>query len=98
MHEALFANSQRLTAPTLLLIAAQVGVDPGQLRAALTNQSFAPKVEADFAGGLTSGVNGTPCFFINGRRYDGPHDAMSLVAAIEMLLRSRPQLRPRIEA
>lgn len=98
MHETLFANSQRLTAPTLFLIAARVGVDPGQLRAALTNHSFAPKVDADFAGGLTSGVNGTPCFFIDGQRHDGPHDAMSLVTAIEAMRRSPPQLRLRIEA
>ncbi|MDB5699691.1 MAG: oxidoreductase [Alphaproteobacteria bacterium] len=98
MHETLFANSQRLTVPTLLLIAAQVGLDPGQLRGALANHSFAAKVDADFAGGLASGVNGTPCFFINGQRYDGRHDAVSLVATIDAVLHSPPQLRPRIEA
>ncbi len=43
----------------------------------------AAKVRADFAGGVRSGVNGTPTFFVNGARHDGPYDAVSLLAAIE---------------
>jgi protein-disulfide isomerase len=34
-------------------------------------------------GGVRSGVNGTPTFFINGRRHDGPFDLDSLLVAIE---------------
>jgi protein-disulfide isomerase len=33
-------------------------------------------------GGVRSGVNGTPTFFINGVRYDGRHDVNSLLAAL----------------
>lgn len=29
-------------------------------------------ISADFAGGIRSGVNGTPPLFLNGERYDGP--------------------------
>jgi protein-disulfide isomerase len=35
-------------------------------------------------GGIRSGVNGTPTFFINGVRHDGPYDYASLVAGIQM--------------
>jgi protein-disulfide isomerase len=28
---------------------------------------------------VRSGVNGTPCLFLNGERYDGPRDANSLI-------------------
>ena len=34
-------------------------------------------------GGLRSGVNGTPTFFINGRRHDGCYAFEDLVAAID---------------
>jgi protein-disulfide isomerase len=34
-------------------------------------------------GGARSGVNGTPTFFINGLRLDGPWDYQDLVEAID---------------
>ena len=36
------------------------------------------------AGGVRSGVNATPTFFINGVRHDGAYDYASLVAGIQM--------------
>jgi protein-disulfide isomerase len=41
-------------------------------------------VHNDFMGGIRSGVNGTPAFFINGVRHDGPYDYASLAAGIQM--------------
>jgi Thioredoxin len=40
-------------------------------------------------GGIRSGVNGTPTFFINGVRHDGPYDYASLVAGIQNTVRRR---------
>jgi protein-disulfide isomerase len=37
-------------------------------------------------GGVLSGVNGTPTFFINGIRHDGGDDYASLVAEIQARL------------
>jgi protein-disulfide isomerase len=39
------------------------------------------KVRSDFMSGVRSGVNGTPSFFINGIRHDGPWDVDSLTEA-----------------
>ena len=33
--------------------------------------------------GVRSGVNGTPCFFINGVRHDGSWAVASLLAAVQ---------------
>jgi protein-disulfide isomerase len=33
--------------------------------------------------GVRSGVNGTPTFFINGIRYDGPWDEPTLLEALQ---------------
>jgi protein-disulfide isomerase len=98
MHEALFANGQRLSVPTLLLLADQLGLGAAALREALASGRFAPKVEHDFATGVRSGVNGTPCFFINGRRFEGAHDAMTLAAAIDSALEKALAAGPRVRA
>ena len=90
MHTALFLNSHRLSFPALLLIASQLGLDPAELRMALSQGTYSAKVEADFAGGVRSGVNGTPCFFINGRRHDGSYAAPALAAAIESARQEAP--------
>lgn len=90
MHDALFANGARLSVPTLLLLAEQLGLEAASLREALATGRFAAKVDRDFTSGVRSGVNGTPSFFIDGRRFDGPHDAMSLAAAIDSALVAAP--------
>jgi protein-disulfide isomerase len=48
----------------------------------LEKRAFRPKVRGDFMGGLNSGVNGTPTFFINSRRHDAAFDFDDVVAAI----------------
>jgi protein-disulfide isomerase len=50
---------------------------------ALSTHEFRSRVREDFMSGVRSGVNGTPTFFLNGVRYDGPYDLESLAAAIE---------------
>ena len=40
-------------------------------------------VREDFLSGVRSGVNGTPTFFVNGVRHDGPIDAVGLLEAVE---------------
>jgi protein-disulfide isomerase len=96
MHRGLFANGSQLSGPTLLALASQLGLDPVELRDALEDGTYAAKVDADFAGGVRSGVNGTPCFFFNGRRHDGAYDAASLSAAITAAANGQPQQTTRI--
>lgn len=42
------------------------------------------RIHQDFMGGVRSGVNGTPCFFVNGRQHQG--DFTSLIGAIDQAL------------
>jgi protein-disulfide isomerase len=53
---------------------------------------YAPKVRADFLGGVRSGVNGTPSFFINGQQHLGSYAFEELVAAIAMHLHAKAAL------
>ena len=41
------------------------------------------RIKEDRSSGIHSGVNGTPNFFINGARFDGPADYDSLMEVIE---------------
>lgn len=82
MHSAIYANGDRLSGATLFALASQLGLDVAELRQALAQGAYAPKVETDFLSGVRSGVNGTPCFFVNGERHDGSYAAPTLIAAI----------------
>jgi protein-disulfide isomerase len=90
MHSAIYAAGHELSGMTLFALASQLGLDVAELGRALELGTYAPKVDADFVGGIRSGVNGTPCFFVNGERHDGAYDAMSLSAAIEAAMSDVP--------
>jgi protein-disulfide isomerase len=83
MHDLLFESQHALGLPLLLESAEALGLSSAGLREALANGDYAPKVQADFLGGVRSGVNGTPTFFVDGERHDGPHEFADLVSAIE---------------
>ncbi len=51
-----------------------------------SSSSCKKRIDADFAGGVRSGVNGTPTFFLNGDRYDGSTDLESIAAVMEQIL------------
>ena len=82
MHEALFANQPRLSLPAIFGIAGALGLSQAELQQALDDGTYVQKVRDDFLGGVRSGVNGTPCFFINGVRHDGAYGFPELAMAI----------------
>jgi len=83
MHDLLFENQSRLGEELFEELSAQLDLEPADMYQALENNTFTNRVRADFTGGVRSGVNGTPTFFINGRRHNGPFDFDGLVRAIE---------------
>jgi protein-disulfide isomerase len=83
MHRILFTHQSELATSNLLQYASWLGMDTEQFRHALTMHTFRDRVHGDFMSGVRSGVNGTPTFFINGARYDGPVDVSSLSALVE---------------
>lgn len=84
MHDGIFDKQSRLDDELLLGLAKRLELSQDKLRQALEDGTFTPRVEADFLGGVRSGVNGTPTFFINGERHDGSFEFEDLVAAIEI--------------
>jgi len=86
MHNLLLENQKNLGQELYATLAGTLQLSADDLQSALANKTFADRVRADFTGGVRSGVNGTPTFFINGLRYDNPMDYASMVQAIEKAL------------
>jgi protein-disulfide isomerase len=82
MHDRLFENQERLGEALFLELGKDLKLSTTALRQALEKKTFEARVRADFTGGIRSGVNGTPTFFINGHRHNGSFDFDTLVAAI----------------
>jgi protein-disulfide isomerase len=87
-HDSLYEHQDRLGPPLFLTLVRYLGLSEAELQAALAARTYAPKVRNDFLGGVRSGVNGTPTFFIGSRRHDGSYEFDDLVAAIEARLRA----------
>jgi protein-disulfide isomerase len=83
MHDLIYENQERLGRPLLFALTEELGLDAQRLRDALTAGESEPRVRRDFLSGVRSGVNGTPTFFINERRHDGPWELENLVTALE---------------
>jgi protein-disulfide isomerase len=83
MHDMLFANQDALELPDLLTYAETIGLDMEAFERDLAEHRFLERVRSDFMGGVRSGVNGTPTFFVNGERHEGAATAEGLLAAIE---------------
>jgi protein-disulfide isomerase len=83
MHDMLYENQDALEDENLAQYAEALGLDVTRFIREMSEHTHAARVREDFRSGVRSGVNGTPTFFINGVRHDGPFDLRSLIAAIE---------------
>jgi len=86
MHDRLFENQARLGEALFLDLGEKLELSSTALRKALEQGAFEARVRADFKGGVQSGVNGTPTFFINGHRHDGSFEFETLVSAIHQAM------------
>jgi protein-disulfide isomerase len=91
MHDILYENQMALEDTDLLADARVLGLGDEIARLAFEGR-FADHIKKDFRGGVRSGVNGTPCLFVNGHRYDGPRDVETIVAALEDTIPDRSEL------
>jgi protein-disulfide isomerase len=86
-HDCLFENQQSLEDEDLLKCGALSSLDIHRIAREMREGRYLTRIREDFLSGVRSGVNGTPTFFINGARHDGPWDLVTLMAAIEKAAR-----------
>jgi protein-disulfide isomerase len=84
MHDFLYEHQATLGSPRVALeYAKKVGLNPQRIERELAQHAYQARVKEDFEGGVRSGVNGTPTFYVNGVRHDGPATSKGLVKSLE---------------
>jgi len=71
MHDIIFENQQTLSDKNILWFAQHIGLDAERFKEDIQRSELAEKVKKDFESGIRLGVNRTPTFFVNGKRYEG---------------------------
>lgn len=82
MHDFLFEHQHALDDVHLRQYAETLGLETDRFEQTMAQHRYAERVENDMLGGLESGVQGTPSFFVNGVRYEGSYDKESLLSRI----------------
>ncbi len=88
-HVALMTRSETLTEDDLRAVATDLHVCQEDIETSEETRRAKERVAADEASAHASGALGTPTFFINNRRYDGPWDESSLSDAMAGTLEHR---------
>jgi len=86
MHDALYTHQNHLDAAHLRTYAQQLGLDAAQFAHDMRASAVATKIDADFESGIRSGVNGTPSFFVNGKKYEGGWEGQALTEFLQSQL------------
>ena len=83
MHDLLLQHQRELRPVHLVRYAADLGLDVDRFREDLRRHVGAARVADDVDSAGSSGVTGTPTFFVNGRRQYGAYDIDTLTAAVK---------------
>jgi protein-disulfide isomerase len=67
MHDALFANPGAHTVDDLADLARSLGLSPAELREAIADKRYVPRIRESQAEARAAGIRGTPTLFLDGR-------------------------------
>jgi protein-disulfide isomerase len=83
MHDALYEPPNNLDNESLLRYARMLKLNMKRFVADMASEDISQKIRADFMSAIRSGVNGTPTFFINGKRLDGSYKYPALLDRLQ---------------
>jgi protein-disulfide isomerase len=87
MHDKMYANFRTINRARIFVWATQIGLDTNKLKADLDSHKYAQRVAMEEKQGDDAGVEGTPTFFINGKRLNAGFDVQTVTPLIEQELR-----------
>jgi len=82
LHDRLYAHFREINSARILTWAGEVGLDVNRLQSDLNSHKFNDRVNAEEQEGEKAEVEGTPTFFINGRRLNGTFDVATIAPLI----------------
>jgi protein-disulfide isomerase len=82
IHDGLLEHQEALGMPLYEALFEAHGLPVGALGKALTHEEYPRRIRAHAEDAGRNGVNGTPTFFINNRRYEGAHEYEAILDAL----------------
>ena len=83
MHDFLYGHQDLLGDDnSIFAYAKELGLNVQRLSQEVMNSIYLNRIKEDFNGGIRSGVNGTPTFYINGTRYNGSPTVRDLLETL----------------
>jgi len=86
MHDIIFEHQRLLATENILMYAKETGLNMAEFSRDIQSDVFLNKVEDDIESGIRSGVNGTPSFYVNGKKYNGSWEEEEFVNFLSQLL------------
>jgi protein-disulfide isomerase len=87
MHDLLYENQANLGPQLLVEAASTLSLDVPLFLGDMKSRKYKDRVRRDFMGGVRSGVNGTPGFFVNDTRFEGSWASDELAETLAALAR-----------
>ena len=83
IHDFLYEHQATLGDTNVAVgYAKKLGLDTQRLEREIAQHVYQKRIKDDFMGGVRSGVNGTPTFYVNGVRHDEDALAKALIEAL----------------
>jgi protein-disulfide isomerase len=87
--EHLYEHQQALDDKYLEEYAENLGLNLAKFNIDMSSHVHAGRIREDFLSGVRSGVNGTPTFYINAIRYNGPVDLETLLESLRSAINNQ---------
>ncbi|MFN7134463.1 MAG: DsbA family protein, partial [Myxococcales bacterium] len=92
MHDKLFEHYNALSAERYEAFAKELGLDLAKFKADMENAEIADQIQKDSAEGNSVGANGTPTFFVNGRKLEGAQPLEAFKSLIDQEIKEADAL------
>ena len=94
MHNKLYDNFRTISPQNILVWAKEIGLDMKRFVEDVDSGKYKQAVENEVKQGENAGVQGTPSFFFNGRRYSGAFQADTVAELLKSEFKVSPTNNP----